>query len=195
MRKPLFATSSLSSPEKVEEKAFGFSNAKPGTIKPVDTTALDSILSNIEKDCLVSYINKAKFSAHNILLKLLAITGPAYVFLASWAISEKPVRDILSALAAGKIIELHCLFDADVRSKNPKAYQLAINNFPNIGHAKTHAKVIVIINDDWAITVSSSQNLSNNMRWEQGTVLENRATAEMYSQWILDQIKSYNDAG
>ncbi len=191
MRKPLFTSGALAHTQPVEIST-GFTKAKPGKTLCVDLTELDNIIAHVEHDSMLSYINKAKFSAHNILLTLLSLTGPAQVYLASWAISEKPVRDILNALADGRITELYCLFDADVRGKNPKAYQLAEHNFKNMGHAKTHAKVIVIINDNWAVTVSSSQNLSNNMRWEQGTILENRETAEMYITWIADQIKSYN---
>jgi hypothetical protein len=190
MRKPLFSTGALAHTTPVEIST-GFSKSKPAKTSCIDLTELNNIIAHVEHGSLLSYINKAKFSAHNILLTLLTLTGPAQVYLASWAISEKPVRDILNALADGRITELHCLFDADVRNKNPKAYQLAEHNFKNMGHAKTHAKVIVIINDSWAISVSSSQNLSNNMRWEQGTILENRETALMYSQWITNQIENY----
>lgn len=125
----------------------------------------------------------ARWSMHDVLIHILQQTGPANVWITSWTITEEPVRAILEEMAQGRILSLKALFSERVEAMNPAAHQLARFSL-QVKLTKIHAKCIVVLNEQWGVTVSGSANFTRNPRIEKYVICTHRDQAIEESTWI-----------
>ena len=125
---------------------------------------------------------------------LLSRIGPAKVWVTSWGITQEPLNQILQLLDTSPpvIQSLNALFDSRVKLQCPQAFQLLLGRSDRVRVrlAKNHSKLLVLINEQWAITVCSSANLTQNERLEYYVIATDRALAIHNRDWIqleLDQ--------
>lgn len=138
---------------------------------------------------LTSYVSAGLWSMHDLLFRMLELTGPARVTFATWSMTQEPVTMLVNAINEGLILELNGLLDVRVKIRNPKVYQFAKLRFGKIRETVCHAKVTVIENDRYAITINGSPNFTNNPRIEAGDVIVSRQIAEFHRNWILKEIE------
>jgi len=146
---------------------------------------VELVIGEIEKNEIKQFVTRAQWSNHELLEYILSFTGPAEVYLTTWSISENPVRVIVGLLEKKLITELHCVFDYRIRTQNANAFQLAENNFVHIKLVKCHAKIMVVVNEEWSVTVIGSANFNNNPRIESGVIFTDRKSAVFNRDWIL----------
>jgi len=139
---------------------------------------------NLRSGTHLHFCTQGKWSSHEMLAKLLTITGSAEVCLTSWALTEDPVRMLVQMKQAGIITEMFMVVDKRIKVHNPIAYQLAEANFDKLKLANIHAKVITIRNTDWNLTVLNSANFTRNKRFEAGAVIDDEKMAAFHSSWI-----------
>ena len=152
---------------------------------------LHELIGEIRQNEHIHIPSLAAWSMHDMLAYLLHKTGPADVWLTTWTITEEPVRLILALQDEKKMRFRGGLLHDRVPSMNPKAYELAAANL-RIQLAKVHAKVLVLMNDDWGVTVSGSANFTNNPRIEKYVVCTHRSEAEFERDWIEQCIDRAN---
>lgn len=145
---------------------------------------LAELLPELQIDTTYHLPSRGDWSLHELLTYLLQLTGPAGVHLVSWGITENPLRQVLNMLQAGTITELHALFDSRVKLQCPNAYQLAMASGCRLRLAKCHAKLMVLTNDAWGITVSTSANLTVNERLEYYVISTHRQVADFNRNWL-----------
>jgi len=150
--------------------------------------ALRLHVGQLEPDQVVHYATGGRWSAHELLQFIVERTGPARVSISTWTITEAPVRALLALRQAGLITELTLLFDHRIRTRCPKAVQLVAALGAHVHLAKCHAKVTVVENDEWAVTVLSSQNYTRNPRIEAGVIFTDRASAAFHRAWLHEQV-------
>jgi hypothetical protein len=124
------------------------------------------------------------WSLHDLIAYLLDFTGPATVHITTWAVSENPVRIINQLVESGLITELNALLDRRIKSQCPQAFQLIKGQWKNVSLVDIHAKVGVIMNEEWAISITSTANLTNKQRIEKYVVCCDRHIAEKEILWI-----------
>lgn len=146
-------------------------------------------LPMLERKSQLHFCTEGKWSAHELLARLLQMTGPAEVALTSYSFTEDPLRMLKQYLDSGMIIDLKVLVDKRVEKENPRAYQLAVANFRNLSLCHIHAKVMIIKNSDWSITVVSSANYTRNKRIEVGCITESESIAQFHLSWISEKIQ------
>lgn len=149
---------------------------------------LTEALGKIKAGQHYMFVTGGKWSAHDLLFYLLGQTGPAKVYLCTWAISELAARLLLQAVTDKLITELNCIFDRRLPVRKDKTLQLAKNICTRITLVDCHAKVFVIENESWSISVLGSANLSNNKRIEAGCIFTDKGTMEFNRNWIMDQL-------
>lgn len=128
------------------------------------------------------------WSLHDVLERILQLTGPAHVCLTSWAISEAPARKISNMLNRGDILSLHCLFDHRVVRYCPAAMQLVSGQLGKIKLTGIHAKILVIENEHWGVSVTSTANATNKRRIEKYVITCDKDIAAFEREWIHKQI-------
>ncbi|MGB4775704.1 MAG: hypothetical protein WBP45_11055 [Daejeonella sp.] len=134
------------------------------------------------------YATAGLWSSHDLLFHLLTFTGPAKVYLATWSITEDPARMLVNGLNNGIIQELYGLFDIRVKIRSPETYLFAKHNLCKARLTVCHAKVTIIQNENWNISIVGSANYTNNPRIEAGVISTLKATAEFHKDWILKEL-------
>lgn len=185
---PLFDISSIRKPEPEAEGENGVAalHSHGGTRFNMNARSRDlqHVLGTLAKDETVHMVTAGQWSLHQMIGHLLTLTGPADVWLASWSITENPMRQLVQ-LAEKKVIRsLTVLFDSRTPGQCPEAHQLALANIARIRLTHCHAKAVAILNDEWGISVSTSANLTVNHRIERYVISTHRSVAEFDRDWI-----------
>lgn len=189
MGKPLFSTHELR-----QEPSAGkplTAHAEMGQTFTVMGRKVDVLASlpSLERNSQLHFCTEGKWSAHELLAKLLEMTGPAEVALTSYSFTEDPLRMLKQYMDTGIIQDLFVLVDKRVEKENPRAYQLAVANFRNLQLVHIHAKVLVIRNAHWNLSVVSSANYTRNKRIEVGCITENESICQFHFDWIKSHIE------
>lgn len=135
-------------------------------------------------------VSMGDWSTHDLLLHLLGFTGPASVYFTTWAISEYAIRQLYNYCQQRIILELHGIFDYRNRINKSGQIQFLQQFAARIVPAKCHAKVTVILNDQWGIAISGSANYTRNPRIENFHICSFRHVALGHRQWIEEVLEN-----
>jgi hypothetical protein len=138
----------------------------------------------------VHYASLGDWSTHDLLFFLLEQTGPARVYFTTWAISEYAIRQLYQFIEHGLILELKGIFDYRNGIRKPAELQFLQKITTDIKAAKCHAKVTVIENDHWGISVVGSANYTRNPRIEAGVLCCDKTVAAFHRDWILKELSN-----
>ena len=138
----------------------------------------------------VHYASLGDWSTHDLLFFLLEQTGPARVYFTTWAISEYAIRQLYGFIEHGLILELKGIFDYRNGIRKPAELQFLQKITTDIKAAKCHAKVTVIENDHWGISVVGSANYTRNPRIEAGVLCCDKTVAAFHRDWILKELSN-----
>jgi len=138
----------------------------------------------------VHYASLGDWSTHDLLFFLLEQTGPARVYFTTWAISEYAIRQLYQFIEHGLILELKGIFDYRNGIRKPAELQFLQKITTDIKAAKCHAKVTIIENDNWGISVVGSANYTRNPRIEAGVLCCDKTVAAFHRDWILKELSN-----
>lgn len=152
--------------------------------------ALDKLesIGELEENKIIKYKSSGSWSTHELLAYLIAKTGPADVYISTWTMGEDPARSIFQLKEKGLIKQLHCLFDYRIDTRAGEAFQFMKSIATTVRLDKCHAKVFVLKNERWGVTVVGSSNFSKNRRIEAGTIFINQEAADFDAHWITNII-------
>ncbi len=150
-------------------------------------TIREAIGELVPDRCTV-YVSGGRWSAHELRAYVLQQTGPAKVYMSTWAMSEDSSRMLLAGIESGLITELNCIFDRRLPVRKPGIMQLAKQLCTRISLVDCHAKVTVITNNQWGVTIIGSANDTNNKRIEAGVIITNRGIAQWNASWMMEQL-------
>lgn len=151
---------------------------------------LSQLADNLEHEATYQYCTAGAWSLHEQIAAICQKIGPSRLFLTTWTITEEPMRVLFHLINQGLIEELHCIFDYRIEKQKAEAFQLAKVNSSRIKLTKIHAKVAVLVNDQWAVTILGSANLTKNPRIEAGIITTCRETADFHISWIVNEIEN-----
>lgn len=150
---------------------------------------LRDVIGELSQDNCVVYASGGRWSAHELRAYLLQLTGPAKVYMTTWAMSEDSARMLLTAIDTGLITELNCIFDRRLPVRKPGIMQLTKRLCTRISLVDCHAKVTVIRNETWGVTVIGSANDTNNKRIEAGVIITHASVADFNIAWMLQELE------
>lgn len=131
------------------------------------TSALGDIKAGQDKH----FYSNGAFNLVQLVLYLLKQTGPAHVFISSYSIAEDSLATLKRYQEQGKIWDIAFLIDNRVRTISPKPFDYLVTAFPDRYRCcALHAKVALIWNDEWHLSVVGSQNATNNPKLERGII-------------------------
>jgi hypothetical protein len=108
---------------------------------------------------------------YNLLEWALKQTGKAKITVMTFSISEEFIRKIWQLKKADLIDDISVLIDFKTIQKTRKLERFAGNVFTQMYYAKTHAKLILIRNEKWNVSIVSSQNFTKGNREESGVIM------------------------
>jgi hypothetical protein len=146
------------------------------------------VLAMVQPGCCIHWVSDGEWSVHDLLLGILQQTGPADVFLSSYAFSEYPAR-LIADLKSRKIIRsLFCLIDSRIDKRSASALNLVRNCADKLKLVNTHAKVTVIENSDFIYCIIGSANYTTNKRYEAGMIIADAVVSSFHKKWISDEL-------
>lgn len=145
---------------------------------------------NIEIDCATF----GQFSIIDVIEALLEKTGPADVTLATWTAAAFDLSQIEKQLLNKSIRSLRLIIDRSFVSRQPGFVKTILERFgeDSVRTTRTHAKFVVIRNDEWNVVIRTSMNLNHNPRLEYCQVVDDEGLADFWlsiSEAIFDEVE------
>lgn len=130
---------------------------------------LNEHIGDIRQGETKHFYSFGNFNSMRLIFHLLKSTGPASILMSSYGISPKTITGIKNRIDQGLIQDFRLIIDNRVRSISPKPFDMIVRNF-NYRCASIHAKVACIYNENWKVTLISSQNATDNPKIERGII-------------------------
>ncbi|NQU51235.1 MAG: hypothetical protein HQ522_01725 [Bacteroidetes bacterium] len=145
------------------ESGSGFSfvdeNSKPLTLA----------IGELEQGKSTHYYSYGNFNLVRLMLYIIKQTGPVHAFMTSYSFSQKSIEQIQRRLEQNLLLSFRVIIDNRVRSLSPKPFQMLMESF-DYRCSSIHAKVALLWNDKWKISIVTSQNATDNPKLERGTI-------------------------
>ena len=108
-----------------------------------------------------------------LMLHIIKQTGPVHAFMTSYSFSQKSIEAIQRQIETKNFLSFKVIVDNRVRSLSPKPFQMLIESF-DYRCSSIHAKVALLWNDKWNISIVTSQNATDNPKLERGTIFTDK---------------------
>lgn len=117
------------------------------------------------------FYSDGAFNLVQLVTYILKQTGPAHVFLTTYSIAEDSINVLKRKVEQGEILSARFIVDNRVRSMSAKNFDLLAGSFAGCYRCRAlHAKVALVYNEDWHITLIGSQNATRNPKLERGII-------------------------
>lgn len=131
--------------------------------------SLTKSIGILEQGKTLHYYSYGNFNLVRLLVYLMKQTGPVNVFMTSYSFSQKSIDALLNQRRLGNLLSFKVIVDNRVRSMSPKPFQMLTTVF-DYRCSSIHAKVALLWNEHWKITVVTSQNATDNPKLERGII-------------------------
>ena len=164
-----------------DEKSTGDVGMKKDRSTPVFVANCDQTLTKaigqIENGKEHHYYSWGNFNLVRLIAYLIRQTGPVNVLMTSYSFSTKSIEQLQNHINKGSILTFRVILDNRVRVMSPKPFQIIATSF-NYRCMSLHAKVALLWNDQWNISIVTSQNATDNPKLERGTIFTDREVFE-----------------
>lgn len=156
----------------------------PGKLLHPD--ALGVITLGIDKH----FYSNGAFNLIQLVLYIVKQTGPAHLFLSTYSISNESIATLVKYRDRGDILSIRFLIDNRVRTISPKPFDYLITSFPDAYRCcALHAKVALIWNEAWHVSVVGSQNATHNPKLERGIIHTGRDIFDFDLKTLCDEFE------
>ncbi|MFZ4413887.1 MAG: hypothetical protein ACOYOV_12455 [Bacteroidales bacterium] len=149
---------------------------------------LSKHLGKIENDKFYQFYSYGRFSMLDVMVFLLKQIGPAHILCGTWSISQESIDQIVRLKNRGEILSLAFVLDPRVKVTKAKPLQMLKANFDFV-FSPWHAKVTVMQNENWNISIVSSQNMTQNPKIERGCIFTDKDTYEFDKNVLQDELR------
>ena len=155
-------------------------------------TALEGLDHGVE----ILGFTKGQFSLIDLVIACLRRTGPAHVTVATWTAAKAEVETAYRLLRESRVLSCQWLVDYSFPVRQPQYCERLRERFGDdcIRLGRTHAKFVLLKNDDWNIAIRTSMNLNTNPRFEQFELSDDPAMCG-FLQEVVDDVFSTQEAG
>lgn len=132
------------------------------------------------------------YSLISIIHAILKKTGKADVVISTWSAGVYDIYAMDELKRSGLINDMFIIIDRSYKTRQSQyAHKLEdIFGIQNIRTTNTHAKFVLIKNDQYNITILSSMNLNENKRCETFQIEIEKAIFDLYNNFCSDLIEN-----
>lgn len=112
----------------------------------------------------------SEFQLFHLIEFILEQTGPANLLLTTFSVSEEFVRKLMQMKNTGLISSLAIVADHRTATKALRLTLFTNNVAEELLLGNIHAKVLLLENDNWKVSVVTSQNQTRGNRIESGMI-------------------------
>ena len=163
-------------PEVKQGKGKLTSNHDPVFVAETEK-ALTAAIGQIENGKQHHYYSWGNFNLVRLIIYLIKQTGPVNILMTSYSFSTKSIEQLQHHIRKGDILDFRIILDNRVRVMSPKPFQMIASSF-NYRCMSVHAKVALLWNENWTISIVTSQNATDNPKLERGTIFTEKEIFE-----------------
>lgn len=174
------STSSIAEPgdalngSKPEPVSLIQENADAGIFVADSDKSLTKAIGQLQNGRTTHFYSWGNFNLVRLICYLLKQTGPAHVFMTSYSFSQKSIEQLKNRLDKNELLSFRVIIDNRVKSMSPIPFQMLMNSF-DYRCTSIHAKIALMWNEHWTITILTSQNATDNPKLERGTIFTDPA--------------------
>jgi hypothetical protein len=145
-------------------------------------------VSGFAKGGRVVGLTKGQFSLIHLISETLKITGPSKVLISTWSAGVYDATALHEMLKSGLILDVLIMTDRSYATRQ-KEYATTLEmafGKDKIRTTNTHAKFVLISNDEWKICIRSSMNLNENKRCENFDMDDDAEIFDFYQSFADD---------
>lgn len=127
-----------------------------------------------------------QFSLLDLLHAALDLTGPADVAISTWSAGLYDVEAAKRFVADGRIRRVRFVMDSSDQKRGQASAVGIADMFGDeaIRTTRTHAKFVLITNEEWSVLITSSMNLNLNPRCEQFEMTDDAERAALFMEFV-----------
>jgi len=126
-----------------------------------------------------------QFSLSDLIKYVLSATGPADLYLSTWAASSDGLKKAFDFLNSGEIRSIKFMIDTGAKKYRDETFGKLLDKFGDcIRTTRIHAKFVVIRNESWNIVIRTSANLNKNTRLENFEIDEDVEFADFFQKFF-----------
>ena len=131
--------------------------------------SLTKAIGQLQNGLTTHFYSWGNFNLVRLMMYILKQTGPAHAFMTSYSFSQKSIEQLNMKLSQKQLLSFRVIIDNRVKTMSPIPFQMLMNSF-DYRCTSIHAKIALIWNDHWKITILTSQNATDNPKMERGTI-------------------------
>jgi len=163
----------LNHTNKSEPLTFNQDTPQPSTFISNRDTTLTKAIGQIHQGRNTHYYSFGNFNLVRLIVYLLKQLGPSHLMLTTYSFSTKSIHQLNNLIEKKQILSFRVILDNRVRSISPKPFQMIAASF-NYRCTSVHAKIALIWNENWQISIVTSQNATNNPKLERGIIFTDK---------------------
>lgn len=136
--------------------------------------SLTKAIGHIAQGKTTHYYSYGNFNLVRLMLHIIKQTGPVHAFMTSYSFSPKSIEAIQRQIQTNTFLSFKLIVDNRVRSLSPKPFQMIVQSF-DYRCSSIHAKVALLWNDTWNISIVTSQNATDNPKLERGSIFTDKS--------------------
>lgn len=172
-------------------KTTGNKESKKAIAKRSGDIIASNAIEGFSKNGRVCGLTNGAFSLISLIEAVLSVTGPANIVISTWSAGLYDAGALNSLMACGKVIDVKLILDRSFKTRQ-KGYSFYLQDVfkeENIRTTDTHAKFVLIKNEDWNVCIRSSMNLNENKRCENFDVDDNIDIYNLFNEFANDLFK------
>ena len=136
--------------------------------------SLTKAIGQIQNGLTTHFYSWGNFNLVRLMMYILKQIGPAHAFMTSYSFSHKSIEQLNLKLSQKQLLSFRVIIDNRVKTMSPIPFQMLMNSF-DYRCTSIHAKIALIWNEDWKITILTSQNATDNPKMERGTIFTDKS--------------------
>ena len=136
--------------------------------------SLTKAIGQLQNGKTTHFYSWGNFNLVRLIIYILKQTGPAHAFMTSYSFSQKSIEQLKNRMDKNELLSFRVIIDNRVKSMSPLPFQMLKSCF-DYRCTSIHAKIALIWNENWHISIITSQNATDNPKLERGTIFTDAA--------------------
>ncbi len=134
------------------------------------------------------YYSWGNFNLVRLIIYLIRQTGPVHCLMTSYSFSQTSIEQLQNRIERKDLLSFRVIIDNRVKTMSPKPFQMLMQSF-DYRCTSVHAKVALLWNNNWKLSIVTSQNATDNPKLERGTIFTDPSVFEFDFKILEDEFK------
>ena len=134
------------------------------------------------------YYSWGNFNLVRLIIYLVRQTGPVHCLMTSYSFSQTSIEQLQNRIEKKDLLSFRVIIDNRVKTMSPKPFQMLMQSF-DYRCTSVHAKVALLWNDTWKLSIVTSQNATDNPKLERGTIFTDHSVFDFDLKVLEDEFK------